>query len=1355
MKKKVLLSFFALLAVLVLAACGNNTQDPGTNSGSTGTGANENHVHTLSDWVSNETKHWHTCSECNAILDSEDHGFTMDKTDSTCEATGTITYTCGVCGYSKSTTIEKLQHTINQIEYIDETDESKPCIHHHIGVGICEICQHEVQISKKDYEAHEFKAKIVTEATCTTKGKLRYECTHCDEVKEEEYENKDAHVWNEGTKNGNIVTYNCKNCNATKQEIDASDAKETTVAKNDLANTAVALEKATIKLDEDTLSGIGEATNVNIKADTVDVQTLTISDSVKTKIGDNEVFDFSMEADGNKVSEFNGKVTVTIPYTLKDNDPEAIAIWYLDENGEPESIEAKYANGYVTFETSHFSLYVVIQMSAQDACDLFGHNYEVINRVDSTCKVPGYVLKKCSRCNDVIPEELELAAHNWALIDNIAPTLTAPGFKVYKCRVCNEIKTVELPKQSNNDDSKIAKVINGILNLIKTDGIEVSYEATQSNGSGKHTGNAIVIYNGNTQYQYATTEGGYSLVKLNGDTRKATTYSISDNYISTNETTVPNESIEMLDLFYGENSSVTDILTNYFDTALVNTWTGKIINLVFDVKEENGTITYTLNAEKALEIYEDIQTLTVQQFIDKYIDPVGYISIVQFVTKAKDMTVDEALKEIGSNGIDFDGLIEFVLSYAEAFGMNSNPNGPTSKEIKAMIAQYKAAKVTDLIAQISKNQMTYDQILQQINQFGAMPIIQLIAQMGPKKTADVSRPAAIAIGEATPVATPAAAPAAVPASMMPSVEDLAQMLNGIDLSITFDSNYALKEVNFEGIVMIENSMANMTTTIKPAVNAMTAVGKAEEAAKQELAKYTVSADNNWLQDAFNKAFKTNLRFNYSERNGSIVIRTSPIYLAKLREIINNTGLYIEYYDLLTDAESFYFVFDIENRYPSVSNIDGTGMKSINLNGRLAVYANTPNGPVLVKDAYIGQLFNNVIYTLNPEAYYLTQDYVGSSNIVSLVTEDEIKDKKVNNHEYKSTEIETLVKEGKLSTEKIYYKTTNISNGESSYYSATVYYYSENGTKYYLHDSFANSSVYTFPYLFEYNSKNIYISYYYDGSKLNMEFDSYRFTEYDKETGGKIYKNIVSKDGLFKFEYQSDSTLKAIHYKLTLNGQSYDLYDYDFGSYNTDDIIDEIPIGNCTSIALIKYDNYIYTTHRERHDIEEKLLKSATESQDGIMVYKCKNCDMYHYNTIRPETTKQLVLEDCTNNVENATSLVIGYYFNGVESWNAYSSLNRRFNVALTIVEKNEAGEYTVVEDADVLSPMEFEYVNYRDIYAKDDEHAQEFRGRYFTFDDDAVEELSNSLDENQYLAVIAVNYESGDNVPVQTLVLTR
>lgn len=1353
MKKKVLLSFFALLAVLVLAACGNNTQDPGTSSGSTGTGANENHVHTLSDWVSNETKHWHTCSECNAILDSEDHGFTLDKTNPTCEATGTITYTCGVCGYSKSTTIEKLQHTINQIEYIDETDESKPCIHHHIGVGICEICQHEVQISKKDYEAHEFKAKIVTEATCTTKGKLRYECAHCNEVKEEEFENSNAHVWNEGAKNGNIVTYNCKNCNATKQEIDASDAKETTVAKTDLANTAVALEKATIKLDEDTLSGIGEATNVNIKADTVDVDTLTISDSVKTKIGDNEVFDFSMEADGNKVSEFNGKVTVTIPYTLKDtDDPEAVAIWYLDENGEPESIEAKYSNGYVTFETSHFSLYVVIQMSAQDACDLFGHHYEEINHVDSTCKVPGYKLMKCSRCNDVTTEQLELASHNWVLIENIAPTLTAPGFKVYQCSVCKEIKTVELPKQSNNDDSKIAKVIKGFINLIKTDGIEVSYEATQNDGPGEHTGTAIMIYNGNTQYQYEITERGYSLSKLNSDTKKATAYSVYNDYISTSETTVPNQSIEMFDLFYGDNSSVTDILTNYFDTALVNTWTGKIINLVFDVKEENGTIAYTFNAEKALAIYEDIQTLTVQQFIDKYIDPVGYISIVQFVTKAKDMTVDEALKEIGSNGIDFDGLIEFVLSYAEAFGMNSNPNGPTSKEIKAMIAQYKATKVTELIAQLSNNQMTYDQILQQLNQFGAMPVMQLISQMGPKQpAADVLRPAAIAVVEATPVETPAAAPT----SMMPSAEELAQMLDGINLSFKFDSNYALKEVKFEGIVMIEDSMATMTATIKPAENAMTVVGEAEEAAKQELAIFAVSADNNWLQDAFNKAFKTNLRFNYSERNGSIVIRTSPIYLAKLREITNNTGLYIDYYNLPTNTESFYFVFDFDRSYPSISNIDGTGMKSINLSGRLAVYANTPDGPMLVKDAYVGQLFENAIYTSNPEAYYLTRNYVGSSNIVSLVTEDEIKDKNVYNHEYKSSEIENLVKEGKLTPETIYYKTTNLSNGESSYYSATVYYYLENGTKYYLHDSFANSSIYTFPYLFEYNSQNIYISYYYDGSKLNMEFDSYYFTEYDKETGARIYKNIVSKDGALKYEYQSDSTQNAIHYKLTLNGQSYDLYDYDFDDYNSDDIIAEFSIGNCTNIALIKHGNYVTTTHREGHRFEERLVLPTTESQDGVILYTCKNCDTYHYDIIRPETTEQLVLEDCTNNIENATSLVIGYYFNGIEDWNAYSNLNRRFNVALTIVEKNEAGEYTVVEDAEVLYPMEFEYVNFRDIYAKDDKYPQEFRGRYFTFDDNAVEELSNSLDENQYLAVIAVNYESGDNVPVQTLVLPR
>ncbi|MFA9423929.1 MAG: S-layer homology domain-containing protein, partial [Sedimentibacter sp.] len=62
------------------------------------------------------------------------------------------------------------------------------------------------------------------------------------------------------------------------------------------------------------------------------------------------------------ISSFGGKVKVSIPYVLKENEePAGVVVWYMNDIGVLSDIESTYdvATGMVTFETEHFSYYLV------------------------------------------------------------------------------------------------------------------------------------------------------------------------------------------------------------------------------------------------------------------------------------------------------------------------------------------------------------------------------------------------------------------------------------------------------------------------------------------------------------------------------------------------------------------------------------------------------------------------------------------------------------------------------------------------------------------------------------------------------------------------------------------------------------------------------------------------------------------------------------------------------------------------------------------------------------------------------------------------------------------------------------
>lgn len=157
-----------------------------------------------------------------------------------------------------------------------------------------------------------------------------------------------------------------------KVEADSSaKTVETTIPKTVISNVAgsdvqsltVSSPVAAITFDQDTLAGIAGAAagDVNITASDVDVTTL--SESIQAEVGDRPVFNFSVTSGDSTISQFDGSVTVAVPYQLADGeDPENVVIYYINASGELETVKDCYydaESGKVVFKTNHFSQYAV------------------------------------------------------------------------------------------------------------------------------------------------------------------------------------------------------------------------------------------------------------------------------------------------------------------------------------------------------------------------------------------------------------------------------------------------------------------------------------------------------------------------------------------------------------------------------------------------------------------------------------------------------------------------------------------------------------------------------------------------------------------------------------------------------------------------------------------------------------------------------------------------------------------------------------------------------------------------------------------------------------------------------------
>ena len=143
--------------------------------------------HTYGSWEKNTAEnHKHTCKVCGNVETAAhtwDSGKVTEAPTHTKE--GTKTYTCTVCGETKTEKVEKLkEHSYGEWTKHDDKQHKHSCV--------CGDTQ---------YAAHTWDAGKVTEApTHTKEGTKTYTCTVCDETKTEKVEKLKEHSYGEWTK---------------------------------------------------------------------------------------------------------------------------------------------------------------------------------------------------------------------------------------------------------------------------------------------------------------------------------------------------------------------------------------------------------------------------------------------------------------------------------------------------------------------------------------------------------------------------------------------------------------------------------------------------------------------------------------------------------------------------------------------------------------------------------------------------------------------------------------------------------------------------------------------------------------------------------------------------------------------------------------------------------------------------------------------------------------------------------------------------------------------------------------------------------------------------------------------------
>ena len=104
-------------------------------------------------------------------------------------------------------------------------------------------------------------------------------------------------------------------------------------------------------------NAIGVFVDAATELSVVAVDKSTLTDEEKVLVGDNPVFDIDF---GANTSFGDGKATFTVPFTLPDGKSASnMRVYHIADGKIQETKNCTYADGKVTFDTNHLSMYMI------------------------------------------------------------------------------------------------------------------------------------------------------------------------------------------------------------------------------------------------------------------------------------------------------------------------------------------------------------------------------------------------------------------------------------------------------------------------------------------------------------------------------------------------------------------------------------------------------------------------------------------------------------------------------------------------------------------------------------------------------------------------------------------------------------------------------------------------------------------------------------------------------------------------------------------------------------------------------------------------------------------------------------
>ena len=400
------------------------------------------------------------CTACHVKEDALGHNYSelTDKaTAATCTAAATKTYKCDRCQHEYTEDVGAPNgHDITGVEPVESLKEGSTC--EYIKYYKCKNCNENVE--GEHIHRHNYVASISKAATCKEDGEKTLKCTLCADTKTEVVKkNETAHDYEQGAVADGKRTDTCKHCGATKLVTVYEGTSTGSTNANNFKDTEIELNNANIALDAGVIDKIGDK-NVTLSADKVgasDLEGKVPADKL-AQVGDSPIYNFTINDGEKNISTFGDDnwVTITLPYTLSEGeDVDSIAIWFIDDEGNLESIKATYnegatpGEGYVTFKTNHFSYYTVTKLTPKERCELYGHNYTKTT-VEGTCTSDGYTLEVCVRCHDTVKTITSVAEGHKHVAETTEATCTQSGKTVYTCSACGHSYTIRIAATGHN-----------------------------------------------------------------------------------------------------------------------------------------------------------------------------------------------------------------------------------------------------------------------------------------------------------------------------------------------------------------------------------------------------------------------------------------------------------------------------------------------------------------------------------------------------------------------------------------------------------------------------------------------------------------------------------------------------------------------------------------------------------------------------------------------------------------------------------------------------------------------------------------------------------------------------------------